>query len=127
MTFKQIIEALGYGIDAAGVGIIVLGVAAASVWFVIRLRMMGLVEGYTRYRQTIGRAILLGLELLVAGDIIRTVAVAPTLQNVLVLGGIVLIRTFLSMSIQLELDGRWPWQRNNNQERQSPARETGAI
>lgn len=64
---------------------------------------------YRAYRQNLGRTILLGLELLVAGDIIRTVAVAPTLKNVLVLGVIVLIRTFLSISIQLELEGRWPW------------------
>jgi len=56
-------------------------------------------------------AILLGLEFLVAGDIIRTVVVAPTLENVLILGLVVLIRTFLSFSLQLEIDGRWPWQR----------------
>ena len=62
------------------------------------------------YRQDMGRAILLGLEFLVAGDIIRIVVVDPTFDNVIVLGLIVLIRTFLSMSLQLELDGRWPWQ-----------------
>ncbi len=66
---------------------------------------------YRTYRQDVGRAILLGLEFLVAGDIIRTVVVAPTLENVLVLGLIVLIRTFLSVALQLELEGRWPWQR----------------
>jgi uncharacterized membrane protein len=58
-----------------------------------------------------GKAILLGLELLVAADIIRTVAVSPTIQNVLTLGLVVLIRTFLSISLQVELEGRWPWQR----------------
>ena len=63
------------------------------------------------YRQDIGRAILLGLEFLIAGDIIRTVVVAPTIQNVLVLGLIVLIRTFLSMSLQLEIEGKLPWRR----------------
>jgi uncharacterized membrane protein len=66
---------------------------------------------YSLYRQDAGRAILLGLEFLIAGDIIRTVVVAPTLQNVLVLGMIVLIRTFLSLSLQLEIDGKLPWQR----------------
>jgi uncharacterized membrane protein len=66
---------------------------------------------YSSYRQDIGRAILLGLEFLIAGDIIRTVVVAPTIQNVLVLGLIVLIRTFLSLSLQLEIEGRLPWQR----------------
>lgn len=65
---------------------------------------------FATYRQDIGRAILLGLEFLVAGDIIRTVVVAPTLDNLLALAIIVLIRTFLSMSLQLELEGRWPWQ-----------------
>jgi len=69
------------------------------------------VNAYSMYRQDLGRAILLGLEFLVAGDIIRTVVVSPTLDNVLVLGLIVLIRTFLSMALQLEVEGRWPWQR----------------
>jgi uncharacterized membrane protein len=66
---------------------------------------------YSLYRLDVGRAILLGLEFLIAGDIIRTVVVAPTLQNVLVLGVIVLIRTFLSLSLQLEIEGRLPWHR----------------
>ena len=107
----MIIESVGYAIDAAGVGVIVIGVAAATVWFCFNAGKLGLLNGYTAFRQTIGRVILLGLELLVGGDIIRTVAVAPTLQNVAVLGGIVVIRTFLSMSLELELEGRWPWQR----------------
>lgn len=112
MEFKKTIESLGYSIDAAGVSVIVIGVLVATIWFVVRIRGLGLLKSYTAYRQTIGRAILLGLELLVAGDIIRTVAVSPTLQSVAVLGGIVIIRTFLSISLQLELEGRWPWQRN---------------
>ena len=61
-------------------------------------------------RQDLGRGILLGLEILIAADIIRTVAITPTLDGVLVLGVIVLIRTFLSMALQVELEGRWPWQ-----------------
>ena len=61
-------------------------------------------------RATFGRSVLLGLEVLVAGDIIRTVAVEPTLENLLVLGLLVLIRTFLSWSLEVEIDGRWPWQ-----------------
>jgi uncharacterized membrane protein len=67
---------------------------------------------YSLYRQDVGRAILLGLEFLIAGDIIRTVVVAPTIQNVLVLGLIVLIRTFLSLSLQLEIEGKLPWRRD---------------
>jgi uncharacterized membrane protein len=62
------------------------------------------------FRQRLGRAIILGLELLVAADILRTVSVRPTLNEVLVLGIIVAIRTFLSFSLEVELKGRWPWQ-----------------
>ncbi len=113
MNFKSAMEVVGYTIDGFGVAVIVVGVLAATVWFLFRLRSFGLTGAYTSYRQTIGRAILLGLELLVAGDIIRTVAVAPTLDNVMVLGVIVLIRTFLSVSIQFELEGHLPWQRRD--------------
>jgi uncharacterized membrane protein len=66
---------------------------------------------YRPFRQQLGRSILLGLELLVATDIIRTVAAAPTLASIAVLSGIVLIRTFLSFSLELEINGRWPWQK----------------
>jgi len=68
-------------------------------------------EAYALMRQSFGGAILLGLEILVAGDLIRTVAVAPTLDNVIVLGIIVLIRTFLSFSLEIEIDGTVPWRR----------------
>jgi uncharacterized membrane protein len=66
-------------------------------------------EVFRAYRRRLGRAILLGLEVLVAADIIRTVAISPTFENVAVLGLIVLIRTFLSFSLEVEIDGRWPW------------------
>ena len=65
------------------------------------------------FRKSLGRSILIGLELLVAADIIRTVAVRPTVESVLVLGGIVLIRTFLSMSLEVEIEGKWPWRRSS--------------
>ena len=68
-------------------------------------------EHIPAFRRGLGRAILTGLELLVAADIIRTVAIEPTLESVLVLGLIVLIRTFLSISLEMEIDGKWPWQR----------------
>jgi uncharacterized membrane protein len=64
---------------------------------------------YRRFRQEVGRAILLGLELLVAADIIRTVAISPTLESVAVLSGIVLVRTFLRFSLEVELTAMWPW------------------
>ena len=108
-TFGEWIEAIGRIVDAAGVAVIAGGVALVSI---IALRRLTRREPdvYTTFRQQLGRAILLGLELLVAADIIRTVAVAPTLESVLVLGGIVLVRTFLSFSLEVELTGRWPWQ-----------------
>ena len=107
-TFKEVVEGVGLVIDAAGVLAIVLGLLVAAVRFAVSGHREA--AGYRRFRQDLGRGILLGLEFLVAADIIRTVAVTPTLQGVLVLGLIVLIRTFLSMALQVELEGRWPWQ-----------------
>ena len=108
--FRTGMDLIGTAIDGLGVLVIVGGIALATARAVGR-RTVPAVGAYTAYRQEIGRAILLGLEFLVAGDIIRTVVVAPTLDNVLSLALIVLIRTFLSMSLETELEGRWPWQR----------------
>jgi uncharacterized membrane protein len=102
-------ELIGNLVDAAGVLIIVLGAIVATIRFLAN-RRSDFGSSYRAYRQGLGRAILLGLEFLIAGDIIRTVVVAPTLENVLILGLIVIIRTFLSMALQLEVEGRWPWQ-----------------
>jgi uncharacterized membrane protein len=108
--YQQVMELVGRVVDAVGVFIVVVGALVATVRFLQRRRGSA-TESYRVYRQDLGRAILLGLEFLVAADIIRTVVVDPTLQNVLVLGLIVLIRTFLSMALELELEGRWPWQK----------------
>ncbi|PZS16365.1 MAG: hypothetical protein DLM57_10545 [Pseudonocardiales bacterium] len=112
MTFVEFVEHVGKGIDAAGVAIIVIGAGLATIIAANHARV-GAVDTYRRYRQQLGRSILLGLELLVAADIIRTVAVTPTLRSVAVLAGIVLIRTFLSFSLELEITGRWPWQKSD--------------
>src|SRR6266702_5119497 len=110
--FDQTVLWLAQAIEAAGIGIIVLGGVVATALFLRRVsRRKGFSGSYHRYRENLGRAILLGLEFLVAADIIGTVAVAPTFRNLGVLGLIVLIRTFLSFSLELEVDGRWPWQR----------------
>lgn len=96
-------------VEGAGVIVIVLGVLVAlgvALW-----RRPATMSLYAAYRQYFGAAILLGLELLVAADIIRTVSHMPSLREVGVLGAIVLIRTFLSFTLAVELDGRWPWQR----------------
>ena len=108
---RAFIESAGAWIDVAGVCVILAGAAIASIGFVRSWLGGGVADAYVSYRHNLGRAILLGLELLVAADIIRTVAVAPTLENVLLLGLIVLIRTFLSVALEVELEGRWPWRR----------------
>ncbi|MBM0239240.1 DUF1622 domain-containing protein [Micromonospora sp. ATA32] len=111
MPTKQIIEHIGALLDLAGVLVIAVGVAIAAIVFVYRYwQTRQLVDVYRQFRQGVGRAVLLGLELLVGGDIIRTVAVSPTFHTVGVLALIVLVRTFLSFSLEVELDGRWPWQ-----------------
>ena len=108
-TFEETVEAIGKVIEGIGVGVIVLGIVWASVRYALHLRG-GASSSYTDYRQGVGRAILLGLEFLVAGDIIRTVAVSPTWESVGILAAIVAVRTFLSFSLEVELEGRWPWQ-----------------
>jgi uncharacterized membrane protein len=102
----------GEVIDVLGVVAIVVGVLYAGIDAAVRgLRRVSPV--YSRFKRVLGRAILLGLELLVAADIIKTVAVTPTLDSVVVLAVIVLIRTFLSWSLELEISGRWPWQKRS--------------
>ena len=110
MTLDQAVEAVGKSVDVAGILIIVVGAVAASVRYVVGARGGRASEAYSLYRRNLGRAILLGLEFLVAGDIIRTVAISPTFSSVGVLGVIVLIRTFLSVALQVETEARWPWQ-----------------
>jgi uncharacterized membrane protein len=107
-SFKQLVETAGLAIEAAGVTILVIGFLLATAK-TLPAALSGDQDWYRRYRKSLGRVILLGLEFLVAADIIRTVAVEPTLQRALALAIIVLIRTFLRMSIQVELEGKWPW------------------
>jgi len=110
MQFTEIISIAGYAIEAVGVLVVVIGSCISSFFFVRTFR--GLPEGvaYRIYRRQLGRSIILGLEFLIAGDIIRTVVVADTLENVAILGLIILIRSFLSVTLHLEVEGRWPWQ-----------------
>lgn len=109
MSFVEVIETVGKVIDAVGVAVIAIGALISAVGAVMRLRTHT-PEVYRWFREQLGRSILLGLEFLVAADIIRTVAVTPDARSVAVLAGIVLIRTFLSFSLQLEVTGYWPWQ-----------------
>ena len=119
--FEDLISAVGTAVDTAGVAVIVVGALWVSASFVYRLlRREPSADSYRRYRQGLGRVILLGLEFLIAGDIIRTVATSPTFRSVGVLAVIVLVRTFLSFSLQVELEGRWPWQSRSPQTDQTP-------
>jgi len=104
-------------IEVLAVAIIVGGIAFASIMFLFRRAP---VDAYTSYRARLGRALLVGLEVLVAADIIRTVALEPTLGNVIVLGLLVLIRTFLSWSLVVEIEGRWPWQQRADGKQATP-------
>lgn len=110
MNYLHIVENAGKTIDVVGVAVIAAGAVLAAGGAIGRM-LRGTGDAYRVFRQQLGRSILLGLEFLVAADIIRTVAVEPTLQSVGVLAGIVLIRTFLSFSLELEITGRWPWQK----------------
>jgi uncharacterized membrane protein len=111
MDFHTVMDTVGRAVNAAGVVTIVAGAAVATVMAVAALlrRQTGTI--YEVYRRRLGRSILLGLEFLVAADIISTVAVYPTFESVGVLALIVLIRTFLSYSLELEITGRFPWQK----------------
>ena len=107
MSFFEVIETVGKTIDGVGVAVIAVGALISAAGVIPRLKTG---SAYRVFREQLGRSILLGLEFLVAADIIRTVAVTPDARSVAVLGGIVLIRTFLSFSLQLEVTGYWPWQ-----------------
>ncbi len=111
-TIRTAIEWAALGIEMLGALVIVAGVmrvaiTRGTVRFLMKLDEPGAYEGY---KHQMGRSLLLGLEFLVAGDVVRTVALEPTLLNVAVLGLLVLVRTFLAWTLSVEIEGRWPWQ-----------------
>ncbi len=116
MDFKEIISIAGYGIEAIGVLVIIVGSAISSFRFLSEFWKQPEGVAYRVFRRQLGRSIILGLEFLIAGDIIRTVVVADTLTNIAILGLIILIRTFLSVTLHLEVEGRWPWQQAKDHE-----------
>ncbi len=109
MDVTRWVEHLGESVEVVGVLIIVAGVARALATQAMRAIRSSADADFASLRRSIGRSILLGLEVLVAGDIIRTVALEPTFESVGVLATIVVIRTFLSFSLEVELTGSWPW------------------
>ncbi len=111
-SFTSVMEHVAQGFEALGAAILVAGAVWSLVLAVMAWRHAGnAMDGYQAMRRAFGATLLLGLEVLVAADLIRTVAVAPTVTNVLVLGLIVLIRTFLSFSLETEIEGVLPWRR----------------
>ncbi|MCB1522416.1 MAG: DUF1622 domain-containing protein [Hyphomicrobiaceae bacterium] len=106
---SAVVEWSTLALEALGVVAILSGVIVAASAFVMRLASDGFEESYTRLRANLGRGILIGLELLIAADILRSLVISPKLESIGVLAGIVLVRTFLSFSLQVEIDGHWPW------------------
>jgi uncharacterized membrane protein len=127
VDFDRVIERVGKGTDALGVAVMVLGLVIALATFAIRAwhRDTPAEVVYKAVRRSIGRSILLGLELLVAADIIRTVAASPSFRSVGVLAAIVAIRSFLSFTLEMEVSGRWPWQHDDDEARTGSRRWSG--
>ena len=105
---KETIETAAAGIEILAVAIIVIAVAFGTTRFVLHAQQR-VEDAYEQYRVHLAKALLLGLEFLVAADIVRTVALEPTLVNVGILALLVVVRTFLSWSLVVEIEGRWPW------------------
>jgi uncharacterized membrane protein len=119
------IRIVGVAIDVFGVIVIVIGIVWATGGFLVK---SPLDRRYDQYRIRIGRTLLLGLEVLVAADIVKTVALEPTFTSLGVLAGLVLVRTFLSWTLVLEIDGRWPWRGGDSETRPvAPPRATPEL
>ena len=106
---REVIEMVAQGIEGLAVLLIVGGIIYSIGRYPFH-RMQRVENAYKPFKEMIGKTLLLGLEFLIAADIIRTVTLDPTLYNIAMLGVLVLIRTFLSWSIVVEIEGRWPWQ-----------------
>ena len=113
MSYEQAISQVVKVVEVVGAGIMVLGGLGAFVVFASRVLVAHTAQGsYDELRRNLGRCILLGLEVLIVADIVRTIIVDPTIESVAVLGVIVLIRISLSFSLEVEIDGVWPWRRS---------------
>ena len=110
MSWEEFISDLVKCVEAVGAGIMVIGGLVSLVAF-LRDSVVKKEASYDRLRRNLGRCILLGLEVLIVADIVRTIVVDPTFESVTVLGVIVLIRILLSFSLEVEIDGTWPWDR----------------
>ena len=113
--FIEVIKIIGYGIEAFGVVVVLIGSASATAKFLSTYKKLLEGEAYKNYRRSLARSIILGLEFLIAGDIIRTVVVSESIENVGTLALIVMIRAFLSVTLHLEVEGSWPWKSNSKE------------
>jgi uncharacterized membrane protein len=111
LHFTEVMEQLARGVEILSVAVLVIGLVWAAVLSIRVWRTSDGTQAYASLRRSIGGVLLLGIEVLVAADLIRTVAVEPTVENVLVLGLIVVIRTVLSFSLEIEIEGMAPWRR----------------
>jgi uncharacterized membrane protein len=107
-TIHSAIEIGALGIEALAVAVILIATAHGTISYILHMQRQ-VPDAYEQYKVRLGKALLLGLELLVAADIIRTVALEPTLPNVMILAVLVVVRTFLSWSLVVEIEGHWPW------------------
>jgi uncharacterized membrane protein len=119
------IELAASGIEVFAVAVIVIGFFFATVKFLFRASQKK-DQAFDTYKLTLGRSMLLGLTFLVAADVISTVALAPTLSNVAILGILIVLRTFLSWSLIVELEGHWPWSSTSAGEQSEFVRRSGA-
>jgi uncharacterized membrane protein len=120
-VFDSLLRLTARGMEVAGTLIIALGALAATVAFLrMVLRTGAARDAYHDYRVNLGRAILLGLEFLVAADIVGTVAIDPTFRNLGVLALIVAVRTALSFALEVEVNGHWPWRTSELALRSAP-------
>ena len=109
--WKTIVEWMTISIELLAIAIVFTAIIIASLQYLsTRFLSHAPAEAYRAYRVTLGKALLVGLEILVAADVIRTVALEPSFENVAILGMLVVIRTFLGWSLVVEIEGRWPWQ-----------------
>ena len=121
MTFEQLLDLVVKGFEGLGVAILVAGGAMSAVTYVRDLRKIGARNAYEALRSNVGRTILLGLEVLIIADIVLTVAIDQTLESAITLGIIVLVRTFLSFSLDIELDGVVPWRKRAVMKPEAPS------
>jgi uncharacterized membrane protein len=118
MNYSDFIDYIGKIIDIAGIAVIVFGALFASISFFVRWSRSKSIDGvYTSFRQNLGRVILVGIEFLIAGDIIHSIAVTPTFASIGILGLIVIIRSILSIELEMEIEGHWPWQHSQHKEK----------